>query len=147
MLISLLFLLASDPSAAPQAQGSTASFTPRAETEVEDSAVPLDWAGPGARKPGADPSVRNFDPTKSIFGEANMCVVIQGQPVPACAQGPREGKPQRVFATVCGDEAESWQFRQRSTPSSRANPTRATERAINPYNTTAKRNPVDGSGS
>jgi hypothetical protein len=170
MLIALM-LLAASPTPAAQSQTAVTTFTPRAETEVGDSAVPLDWAGPAARRPGADANVQSFDPAKSLFGEADMCVVLKGQPLPACATRPQgglqvtgdvfttsinpdatcqtvedvrlgaDGKPQRVFATVCGDEAESWAFRQRSTPSSRGSSTRPGERTLGPNDTTAPRNP------
>jgi hypothetical protein len=157
MLLALL-LMAANPAPADTNQGATTTYTPRADAEVTDSAVPLDWAGPGARRPGPDAAVQEFNPETSIFGPADMCVSIPGQPAPACAASTNEGlrvtsdifansnnpdstcqtvettrpgsdgKPSRVFATVCGDEAESWSYRQRSTTSSRANPTRTSER-------------------
>jgi len=43
-----------------------------------------------------------------------------------------DGKPQRVFATVCGDEADSWTYRQRAAAASKANPSRSTNRVIGP---------------
>jgi hypothetical protein len=170
MLFSLL-LLAADPTATATNQGQTTTYTPRTDSAVTDSAVPLDWAGPAARRPGADPSVQQFDPTVSVFGSADMCVVVRGQPIPACATRPTEGlqvagdifansdnpdstcqtiestrigadgKPNRVFATVCGDEAEAWSYRNRATPSSRNNPTRTGNRAIGPNDTSAPRSP------
>lgn len=127
-----------------------------------DGAVPLDWSGPAAKQPGADASVEAFDPTASLFGPSNLCVVTPGQPTPNCASAPEQslkvtsdifsgdvnpdstcqtqedvrigadGKPQRVFATVCGDEADSWNYRQRATAASKANPTRSTNRVIGP---------------
>jgi hypothetical protein len=174
MLFALL-LMAANPAPAPAdtapaasaGQSATTSYTPRADSEPTDSAVPLDWAGPAARRPGADVAVQDFNPDTSIFGPADMCVSVPGQPAPACAAQTSDGlqvtadifagnnnpdstcqsvestrigsdgKPQRVFATVCGDEAESWSYRQRSTPASRANPTRATNRNIGPNETTA----------
>jgi hypothetical protein len=170
MLFALL-LLAADPIAISNNEGATTSFTPRTDTAPTDSAVPLDWAGPAARRPGADAAVQQFDPDVSIFGKADMCVIVPGQPKPACAErtteglqitgdiftssdnpdstcqtvestriGP-DGRPNRVFATVCGDEAESWAYRQRSTPSSRANPTRTGGRVIGPNDVTAPRSP------
>lgn len=130
---------------------------------IRDQAVPLDWAGPAARTPGADPSVQEFDPSAAILNEPDMCIVTRGQPIPPCAQGEAggltlnedifaggisnpdstcqtietmrrgaNGQPQRVFATVCGDEAESWNYRTRNTPSSAANPTRSTQRDVGP---------------
>jgi hypothetical protein len=139
---------------------------------LRDQAVPLDWAGPAARTPGADQSVQEFDPSAAILGEPDMCIITRGQPLPACAQtgstqadggglrvddslfaggisnpdatcqtveSVRRGannQPQRVFATVCGDEAEMWNYRSRSTPTSTANPTRSTDRAIGPNDVT-----------
>lgn len=127
-----------------------------------DGAVPLDWSGPAAKQPGADATVEAFDPKASLFGPANLCVVTPGQPTPSCAAAPdqgltvtsdifsgdvnpdatcqtqedvrigADGKPQRVFATVCGDEADSWTYRQRATPASKANPSRSTNRVIGP---------------
>jgi hypothetical protein len=168
MLFALL-LLAADP--APASDSATTTYTPRTDTAATDSAVPLDWAGPAARRPGADPAVQQFDPNLSIFGQSDMCVVVPGQPAPACAARTNEGlqvagdifsgsdnpdstcqtvettrigadgKPNRVFATVCGDEAESWSYRQRSTPSSRANPTRTGGRVIGPNDISAPRSP------
>jgi hypothetical protein len=170
MLFTLL-LLAADPGAASTGQGQTTSYTPRTDNATTDSAVPLDWAGPAARRPGADLSVQQFDPNVSVFGTADMCVVVPGQPAPACAarttdglqiagdifagsENPdstcqtiestrigADGKPSRVFATVCGDEAEAWSYRQRSSPSSRANPTRTGSRAIGPNDVSAPRSP------
>jgi hypothetical protein len=161
MLLALV-LLATSPASADTNQGATTSYTPRSDASATDSAVPLDWAGPAARRPGADVAVQEFNPDSSIFGPTDMCVTIPGQPAPACAANTGEGlqvtgdiftgsnnpdstcqtvettragtdgKPQRVFATVCGDEAESWSYRQRATPASRANPTRATNRNIGP---------------
>jgi hypothetical protein len=161
MLLSLL-LMATNPAPADTAQGATTTYTPRSDAAATDSAVPLDWAGPAARRPGADVAVQEFNPDTSIFGPADMCVSIPGQPAPACAANTgdglqvtsdifagsnnpdstcqtvettrmgADGKPSRVFATVCGDEAESWSYRQRSTPASRANPSRATNRNIGP---------------
>jgi hypothetical protein len=171
MLFSLL-LLAADPTAAAANQGQTTTYTPRTDTAATDSAVPLDWAGPAARRPGADPAVQQFDPNVSVFGAAEtMCVVVPGQPAPACAAQTSDGlqitsdifsgssnpdstcqtiestrigadgKPNRVFATVCGDEAESWSYRNRSTPSSRNNPSRPTNRAVGPNEVSAPRSP------
>lgn len=169
MLFALL-LMAANPASVDTGQGATTTFTPRGDAAASDSAVPLDWAGPAARRPGADVAVQEFNPDTSIFGPADMCVTVRGQPAPACAASSNEGlqvtsdifagsnnpdstcqsvettragadgKPQRVFATVCGDEAESWSYRQRSTPSSRANPSRATNRNIGPndINATAR---------
>lgn len=127
-----------------------------------DGAVPLDWSGPAAKQPGADANVEAFDPTASLFGPSNLCVVTPGQPAPSCTVVPEDGikvtsdifsgdvnpdstcqtqedvrigpdgKPQRVFATVCGDEADSWNYRQRATPASRANPSKSTNRVIGP---------------
>ena len=161
MLLALL-LMATNPAPADAGQGATTTYSPRTEAAASDSAVPLDWAGPAARRPGADVAVQEFNPDTSIFGPADMCVTVRGQPAPACAAAPSEGlqvtsdvfagsnnpdatcqtiettragadgKPQRVFATVCGDEAESWSYRQRATPASRANPSRATNRNIGP---------------
>lgn len=134
----------------------------RESIATPDGAVPLDWAGPAARMPGPDDTVAGFDPAASLFGPADLCVVTPGQPAPPCAAKPAQitavsddiftgsnnpdatcqtqedvrigadGKPQRVFATVCGDEVESWDFRQRTTPSSKANPRKPTDRAIGP---------------
>ena len=195
MLVSLaaLALVALDPApvAAPAAgqapvasasDGNLAGAGIRRQLAEEgtDFAVPLDWAGPAARLPGADQSVQEFDPAASLFGEnSGMCVVQPGQPLPPCAQAVdaegrpnREvalsddifvggisnpdatcqtietirrganGQPERVFATVCGDEAEMWNYRQRTTPSSGQNPTRPTDRAIGPNDVTAPRNPT-----
>ncbi len=166
MLLALALLFA-DPMAASPSQAATTTYAPRADTAPTDSAVPLDWAGPAARRPGADVAVQEFNPDTSIFGPADMCVVVRGQAAPACAANSGEGlqvtsdifagsnnpdstcqtvettragadgKPQRVFATVCGDEAESWSYRQRATPASRANPTRATNRNIGPNDISA----------
>jgi hypothetical protein len=168
MLFALL-LLATDP--ATTTSGATTTYTPRTDSAPTDSAVPLDWAGPAARRPGADPAVQQFDPNVSVFGAADMCVVVPGQPAPACATQTTDGlqitgdiftgsdnpdstcqtietvrmgadgRPSRMFATVCGDEAEAWSYRQRATPSSRANPSRATNRAIGPNEVTAPRSP------
>lgn len=171
MLIAL-FLFATAPAAVPPAQGQTTTYTPRSDAAATDSAVPLDWAGPAARRPGADPAVQQFDPNVSIFGAAeSMCVVVPGQPAPACAARTNEGlqitgdiftgtdnpdstcqtiestrigadgKPNRVFATVCGDEAEAWSYRNRSTPASRNNPTRTGNRSIGPNDVSAPRSP------
>jgi hypothetical protein len=170
MLFALL-LLTAEPAPAPAADSAVTSYTPRNDSAPTDSAVPLDWAGPAARRPGADASVQQFDPNLSVFGSADMCVVVPGQPAPACAQRTTEGlqiagdiftgsdnpdstcqtvettrmgadgKPSRVFATVCGDEAESWSYRQRSTPSSRANPSRSTNRSVGPNDVSAPRSP------
>ena len=198
MLVSLaaLALVALDPApvaapaagqapAAPVASASDgnlagAGIRRQLAEEGTDFAVPLDWAGPAARMPGADQSVQEFDPAASLFGEnSGMCVVQPGQPLPPCAQAVdaegrpnREvalsddifvggisnpdatcqtietirrganGQPERVFATVCGDEAEMWNYRQRTTPSSGQNPTRPTDRAIGPNDVTAPRNPT-----
>jgi hypothetical protein len=161
MLLALV-LLAANPAPADVSQGATTTYTPRSDSSAADSAVPLDWAGPAARRPGADPAVQQFDPDLSLFGPTDMCVVVRGQPAPACSARTNEGlqiagdiftgsdnpdstcqtvettragadgKPSRVFATVCGDEAEAWSYRQRSTPASRANPTRTTGRVIGP---------------
>jgi hypothetical protein len=161
MLLALA-LLASNPAPVDANQGATTTYTPRSDAAATDSAVPLDWAGPAARRPGADVAVQEFNPDTSIFGPSDMCVSIPGQPAPACATTPTEGlqvagdifagsdnpdstcqsvettrvgadgKPMRMFATVCGDEAESWSYRQRATPASRANPSRATNRNIGP---------------
>jgi hypothetical protein len=161
-MLFALVLLAADPASANVSQGATTSYTPRSDSSATDSAVPLDWAGPAARRPGADPAVQQFDPDLSLFGPTDMCVVVRGQPAPACSARTNEGlqiagdiftgsdnpdstcqtvettrmgadgKPSRVFATVCGDEAEAWSYRQRSTPASRANPTRPTGRAVGP---------------
>jgi hypothetical protein len=142
-----------------------------------DFAVPLDWAGPAARRPGADEQVREFDPAASLFGtNAGMCVVQRGQPLPDCARADApgtgrevtlgedvfaggisnpdatcqtiesvrrgaDGRPERVFATVCGDEAEMWNYRQRTTPSSERVATRPTERDVGPNDVSAPRNP------
>jgi len=127
-----------------------------------DGAVPLDWSGPAAKQPGADANVEAFDPTASLFGPSTLCVVTPGQPTPSCAATPdqglkvtsdifsgdvnpdstcqtqedvrigADGKPQRVFATVCGDEADSWTYRQRAAAASKANPSRSTNRVIGP---------------
>jgi hypothetical protein len=171
MLFTLL-LLAADPGAASAGQGQTTTYTPRTDTASTDSAVPLDWAGPAARRPGADVAVQQFDPNVSVFGAAEtMCVVVPGQPAPACAARTNEGlqiagdifsgsdnpdstcqtiestrigadgKPNRVFATVCGDEAEAWAYRNRATPSSRTNPSRTGNRAIGPNDVSAPRSP------
>jgi hypothetical protein len=170
MLLALA-LLAANPAPADRAQPATTTYTPRTDSSATDSAVPLDWAGPAARRPGADVSVQEFNPEVSLFGPADMCVVVRGQAAPACSATTRDGlqvtsdifagtdnpdstcqsiettrvgadgKPMRMFATVCGDEAESWSYRQRSTPSSRANPTRSTNRAIGPNEVTAPRSP------
>ena len=172
------------------ALSATASFAPDSPTASEtpaqsgplmpglknaiatpDGAVPLDWAGPAAKQPGADASVEAFDPTASLFGPSNLCVVTPGQPTPSCAVAPEEnlkvtsdiftgdvnpdstcqtqedvrigpdGKPQRVFATVCGDEADSWNYRQRATPASRANPTKSTNRVIGPNDLVPQKTP------
>jgi hypothetical protein len=134
---------------------------------LRDQAVPLDWAGPAARTPGADQSVQEFDPSATVLNAPDMCIVTRGQPLPACAQSANGGlqldeglfaggisnedstcqtvetirrgsnnQPQRVFATVCGDEAEMWNYRTRTTPASGANPTRPTDRAIGPNDVT-----------
>jgi hypothetical protein len=166
MLIALALILA-NPAPADTNTGATTTYTPRSDSEVTDSAVPLDWAGPAARRPGADVAVQEFNPDLSLFGPTDMCVSIPGQPAPACAakttdglqvtgdifagsnnpdstcqtvettRAGADGKPSRVFATVCGDEAESWSYRQRATPSSRNNPSRPTNRNIGPNDTNA----------
>lgn len=166
MLLALL-LMATTPVPAAGSEAATTTYTPRSDAAATDSAVPLDWAGPAARRPGADVAVQEFNPEASLFGPADMCVSIPGQPAPACAADTRDGlqvtsdifagsnnpdstcqtvetirpgadgKPQRVFATVCGDEAESWSYRQRSTPASRANPTRSTNRNVGPNDISA----------
>jgi hypothetical protein len=176
MLLAIALLMANPAQASTDmAQGATTTYTPRSDVNsagnTNDGAVPLDWAGPAARRPGADASVQQFDPDLSLFGTADMCVSIPGQPAPACAATPTgglqitsdifagsnnpdatcqsvetirmgaDGKPQRVFATVCGDEAEAWSYRQRSTPSSRANPTRTSGRVIGPNDIVAPRSP------
>jgi hypothetical protein len=171
MLLALA-LLATSPSVADTPQPATTTYTPRTDTNTTDSAVPLDWAGPAARRPGADTSVQEFNPEVSLFGPADMCVVVRGQAAPACAANASgglqvtsdifagndnpdstcqsvettrmgaDGKPMRMFATVCGDEAESWSYRQRSTPSSRSNPSRTTGRVIGPNDITAPRSPT-----
>jgi hypothetical protein len=172
MLLALA-LLAANPAPAETPQRETTTYTPRSDASTTDGAVPLDWAGPAARRPGADASVQEFNPEVSLFGPADMCVVVRGQPAPACAAKPNDGlqvtadifagsnnpdstcqsiettrigadgKPMRMFATVCGDEAESWSYRQRSTPSSRANPTRTSGRVIGPNDVTAPRSPTN----
>jgi hypothetical protein len=171
MMFALLLLAANPTPAENASQGATTSYTPRNDSAPVDSAVPLDWAGPAARRPGADVAVQQFDPNLSIFGPTDMCVVVPGQPAPACAARTNEGlqvsgdifastdnpdstcqtiestrvgadgKPSRVFATVCGDEAEAWSYRQRSSPSSRANPTRTGGRVIGPNDIVAPRSP------
>lgn len=170
MLLALV-LLAANPVVADSQQGATTTYTPRSDAGATDSAVPLDWAGPAARRPGADVAVQEFNPETSLFGPADLCVVVRGQPTPACAVNSgdglqvtadifagnnnpdstcqsiettrmgADGKPTRMFATVCGDEAESWSYRQRATPSSRANPTRTSGRVIGPNDVTAPRTP------
>jgi hypothetical protein len=170
------------PAAMPGAAGagepdtvSPAGLRRQLAEEGTDFAVPLDWAGPAARLPGADRQVQEFDPSATFFGEnTGMCVVQRGQPLPPCAQGgpdsaARElslsddvfaggidnpdatcqtvetvrrgsnGQPERVFATVCGDAAESWDYRQRRTPRSGENPTRPTDRRVGPNEITAPR--------
>jgi hypothetical protein len=164
MLLALMLMASSPTTPSPD----TVTFTPRAESATTDSAVPLDWSGPAARRPGADASVQEFDPGVSLFGPAAMCVSIPGQPAPECATKPNDGlqvtsdifegsdnpdstcqsvettrvgadgKPVRMFATVCGDEAESWAYRQRSTPASRGNPTRPTNRNVGPNDINAR---------
>lgn len=170
LALALMFTAADTPA---QGAGATATFTPRAEAPANtDGAVPMDWAGPAARTPGADPSVQAFDPARGLFGETTMCVVAPGQPAPPCAAAATQeirlsddvfssgagnpdatcqtiedvrlgsdGKPQRVFATVCGDEAESWNYRQRSTPGSARNPSRTTGRVLGPNDVSAPRVP------
>jgi hypothetical protein len=178
MLLALA-LLASAPTAAAASSApapvapASVGFTARTDAPADaDGAVPLDWAGPAARTPGADADVRSFDPTRGLFGEAAMCVVLPGQPPPPCATAPMQeirvsddalsgvagdpdqtcqtvetvrmnaqGRPQRVFATVCGDEAEAWNYRQRSAPDSAANPTRPSVRAVGPSDVNAPARP------
>jgi hypothetical protein len=159
------------PAQMAPAQSPVAGYTERADAPVVDGAVPLDWSGPAARAPGADAAVKEFNPEANLFGPSDMCVSIPGQAPPDCAkhsgdtlkisndiftggQNPdstcqsvettrlgSNGKPQRVFATVCGDEAEAWSYRQRATPSSRSNPSRPTGRVLGP-NDVISPNPV-----
>jgi hypothetical protein len=112
--------------------------------------------------PGPDDTVVAFDPAASLFGPADLCVVTPGQAAPSCATTSgqiqqvsedvfsgsinpdatcqtqedvrigADGKPQRVFATVCGDEVDASDFRQRETPTSTANPRKPTDRKIGP---------------
>jgi hypothetical protein len=161
-MLFALILLAASPTGADAQQSATTNYTPRSDSSSTDSAVPLDWAGPAARRPGADANVQQFNPEATLFEQTEMCVVVPGQPKPACALAPTDGlqisgdifsassnpdstcqtiesvrmgadgKPNRVFATVCGDEAEAWSYRQRSTPGSRRNPTRTGARAVGP---------------
>jgi hypothetical protein len=179
MLLALI-LLAADP--APAAGGAGTGVSPltppsgQIQTDAQedfgpgglrDQAVPLDWAGPAARTPGADPAVQEFDPSAAMLGDPDMCIVTPGQPIPDCAQAGNDGlqldesmfaggisnpdstcqtvetvrrgsdnRPQRVFATVCGEEAEMWNYRSRTTPSSAANPGRPTDRTVGPNDVT-----------
>ena len=55
------------------------------EAKQYDDAVPADWAGPAAARPGVDKKVQEFDPSKPLYVEPNLCVVIPGQPAPECA--------------------------------------------------------------
>lgn len=172
MLIAIMLLMAT-PGGADTSTTATTTYTPRADTTATDSAVPLDWAGPAARRPGADASVQQFNPEATLFDQTEMCVVVPGQPKPACAQAPTDGlqisgdifsassnpdstcqtiesvrmgadgKPSRVFATVCGDEAEAWSFRQRATPGSRNNPSRTGSRTIGPNDIVANNRSPD----
>ena len=53
MFLALL-LMAANAAPADTTQGATTTYTPRSDAAATDSAVPLDWAGPAARRPGAD---------------------------------------------------------------------------------------------
>ena len=64
--------------------------------------------------------------TASIGNAVSTCQTIE------TIQRGRDGQPQRVFATVCGDDVNAWNFRTRETPSSESNPSRATERSVGP---------------
>jgi hypothetical protein len=181
-----LMLLATEPSGgtgaavspvtAPSGQVASDAQQDYGPGGVRDQAVPLDWAGPAARVPGADQSVQEFDPAAAVLSDPDMCIVTRGQPIPACAQTDggglklnedifaggisnpdttcqtvettrrgSNGQPQRVFATVCGEEAESWSYRSRNTPRSTQNPTRPTQRTVGPNDGVIPENRPSGS--
>lgn len=84
------------------------------EKVTVDDAVPADWAGPAARKPGADKNVQDFDPTKTLYTQPNLCVVTAGQPIPECAQTTQVGQEITingdVFGQSVGGEAATCQM-------------------------------------
>lgn len=64
-----------------------AQFRPiETPSQQSDTALPSDWAGgPAAHLPGPDSNVQRFDPAATLYQAPEMCVVIRGQPIPACA--------------------------------------------------------------
>lgn len=121
----------------------------------------MDWSG-NTPAEKADLKANGFDPNASILNAANMCVIINGQPLPDCAnpnqpislsddifgtniggadstcqtietlQKDANGNIRKVFATSCGDEVMRSDFKYKQSPTSANLPTQATDRAIGP---------------
>ncbi|KAF0186792.1 MAG: hypothetical protein FD163_67 [Hyphomonadaceae bacterium] len=68
-----------------------AQFRPiETPSQQSDTALPSDWAGgPAAHLPGPDGNVQRFDPSATLYTAPEMCVVVRGQPIPACANAPQ----------------------------------------------------------
>jgi|GEM_PF-2642852 hypothetical protein len=84
-----------------------AQFRPiQTPSQQSDTALPSDWAGgPAAHLPGPDGSVSRFDPSATLYQAPEMCVVIRGQPVPACANPPAPNQTIALRDDIFSDNA------------------------------------------
>jgi hypothetical protein len=161
MLFSFMFL-ASSLATPPFPNSLTTALSGAAVASPSQGPVAADWAGPAIPPNVIELNGQEFNPEVGILGAANLCVIMPNQPIPECAKstdqslqitadvfdGPsnpdatcqsiettrtgKDGRPERVFATVCGEALESWSYRQRATPASRGAPSRATNRTFGP---------------
>jgi hypothetical protein len=133
-----------------------------ARTASAEASVAADWAGPVTPLKPIELNGQEFNPELGLLGSPTLCVTMPDQPIPNCAENTsqslrinsevfdgsnnpdatcqsvetirtgKDGRPERVFATVCGEAWESWSYRQRATPASRNTPTRGTKGTSGP---------------
>ena len=136
-----------------------------------------DWMGESAREPTnpADltvPHVEKVDTSAPLLTGSNMCIVVQGQPLPDCAKATNtnsgeqlvlsddiftnsvagdeatcqtietvrtdaNGKPQRVFASYCGEDIRRNDYREVNLPTGSSASKRPTDRNFGPTNISA----------
>lgn len=86
LALMLLAAVISDNNPSSVQSSAIASQVKASEEQTTDSAVPQDWAGPAAKRPGPDENVKNFDPNRALYTKPNLCVIVKGEPLPDCAK-------------------------------------------------------------